>query len=126
MCGAHTTFFTLGLSTRALKTDSLDPDPQSGFNVAARALHTARRLRALYCLTRSHALSRSTAHSSDPDRDCVEGKWSLNSDPGSASDPDPRSRVESPIVELTQNKTICTNVCTHTQNFTAVYIALQY
>ena len=49
---------------------------RSGFNVVARELHTAR--------------------SSDPDRGCVEAKWSLNLDPRSASDTDPRSRVESP------------------------------
>ena len=36
-----------GLSTRTLKTDSLDPDPRSGFHVVACELHTARRLRAL-------------------------------------------------------------------------------
>ena len=34
----------MGLSTRALETDSLDPDPLSGFNVVARQFHTARRL----------------------------------------------------------------------------------
>ena len=59
-------------STRALKTDSLDTDPRSGFNVVARELHTARRLRELHCLTGSHALSRRTARSSDPDRGRVE------------------------------------------------------
>ena len=29
------------LSTRALKADSLDQDPRSGFNVVSRELHTA-------------------------------------------------------------------------------------
>ena len=41
----------VGLSTWTLKIQ---------FNVVARELHTARRLRALHCLTGSHALSRST------------------------------------------------------------------
>ena len=81
---------TMGLSTRALKTDSLDPDPRSGFNVYVRKLHTARRLRELHCLTGSHALSCSIAHSSDPDRGHVEAKWSLNPYPWSVSDSDPR------------------------------------
>ena len=58
-------------------------------------LHTARRLRALHCWTGSHALSRSTARSTDPDWGRVEAKWSLDQDPRSASDPEPRSRVES-------------------------------
>ena len=80
------------------KTDSLDPYPRSGFNVVARELHTARRLRPLHCLTGFLALSRSTAHSSDPDEGRVEAKWSLNPGPRSASDADPRSCVESPFV----------------------------
>ena len=66
--------------------------------MVARELHTTRRLRALHCLSESHAMSRSTARSSDPDRGRVEAKWSVNPDPGSALDADPRSRVESPIV----------------------------
>ena len=32
---------SVGLSTLALKTDSLDPYSRSGFNVVARELHTA-------------------------------------------------------------------------------------
>ena len=80
------------LSTQALKTDSVDPDPRSGFNVVAHELHTARRLRALHCLTGSHAARH------DPDQGHVEANWSLNPDPRSASDADPRSRVESPYV----------------------------
>ena len=44
--------------------------------------------------------SRSTVRSSDPDRGRVEAKWSLNPDPGSASNADPRSRVESPYVSV--------------------------
>ena len=90
--------FILGLSTWALKTDSLDPDSQSEFNVVTRELHTARRLRALHCVTGSRALSRSTARSTDPDQGHVEAKWSLNPDHQSVLDADPRSRVESPIV----------------------------
>ena len=54
------TYWSIGLSTRALKLDSLDTDPRSGFNVVSRELNTARRLRALYCWTRSQALFRST------------------------------------------------------------------
>ena len=68
----------MGLSTRALKPDSQDPDPRSAFNVVSRELHTAWRLRALHCLTGTYtllrALSRSTARSSDPDRGRVEAK----------------------------------------------------
>ena len=71
----------MGLSTQALKTDSQDPDPRSGFNVVTCELHAARRLRALHCLTGSHALSRSTACSLDSDQGRVEAKWSLNPDP---------------------------------------------
>ena len=64
----------MGLSvlTRALKTDSLDPDPRSGFNVVACVLHTAHRQRALHCLTGFYALPRSTARSSDPNLGRVE------------------------------------------------------
>ena len=89
--------YTMGLTTRVLKTDSLDADPRSRFNVVPREFHTARRLRALHCLTGSHALSRGTARSSDPDRGRVEAKWSSNPDPQSPLDADPKSRVESPI-----------------------------
>ena len=102
----------MGLSTRALKTDSLDPDAPSGFNVVARELHTACRLRALHSLTGSHALSRSTSRNSDPDRGRVEAKWSLNPNPRSASDADPRSRVESPSDSVTTNYKILKSVFT--------------
>ena len=44
----------------ALKSDLLDPYPQSEFNVVLRKLHTAQRLSALHCWTGSHALSQST------------------------------------------------------------------
>ena len=47
------------------------------------------------------ALLRSTARSLDPDQDHVEAKWSSEPDPWSASDPDPRSGVESPFVAVT-------------------------
>ena len=85
------------LSTWALKTDSLDPDPRSGFNVVSRELHTTHRLRAFNCLTGSHALSHSTACNSDPDRGRVEAKWSLNPDPRSALDADQSSVWRAPI-----------------------------
>ena len=92
----------MGLSTRALKPDSLDPDPRSAFNVVSRDLHMACRLHALHCLTGTHALlralSRSTASSLDPDRGRVEAKWSLNPNLRSTSDSDPKSRMESPNV----------------------------
>ena len=50
----------MGLSTRALKLDSLDLDPRSVFHVVSHELHMTRTLRALHCWTGSHALSRST------------------------------------------------------------------
>ena len=62
-----------GLSKWALKPDSLDPDPRSGFKVVLHELHTACTLRALHYWTGldlTHcpgALSHSTARSSDPD-----------------------------------------------------------
>ena len=69
---------TVGLSTRILNPNSLDPDPQSGFNVVSRELHTACRLRALTqdwnSRTVLRALSRSTTLSSDLDRGHVEAK----------------------------------------------------
>ena len=88
----HCTWYrlSLGLSTRALKTNSLVPDLRSRFNVVACELHTPHRLRALHCLTGSHALSHSTPRSSDLDRGRVEAKWSL--------DADPRSRVKSSTI----------------------------
>ena len=70
--------------------------PRSGFNVVLHKLHTACRLRALHCLTGSHALSRS----SNPDRGRMEANWFLNPDPWSASDADPRSRVENTIIVI--------------------------
>ena len=48
----------VGLSTRALKPDSLDPDPQYGFDLVSRELHTVHRLRALHCWTGFYALLR--------------------------------------------------------------------
>ena len=72
----------MGLSTRALKSDSLDLDPRSGFNVVLHELDTARRLHTTG-LDLTHcprALSRSTAGRLDPDRDHVEAKWSLDPD----------------------------------------------
>ena len=45
----------------------------------------------------THCHASSISRSSDPDRDHVEAKCSLDADWRSASDPDPRSRVESPI-----------------------------
>ena len=71
-----------------------------GAEVVARELDTARRLRALHCLTGSHALLRSTARSSDPDRGRVEVLviFVSGSESESGSDADPRSRVESPLV----------------------------
>ena len=50
----------MGLSTHALKPDSLDPNPLSRSNVVSRELHMARRLRPLHCWTRSYTLYRST------------------------------------------------------------------
>ena len=47
--------FTVGLSTRALKPDSLDPDPRFGYNVISRHADYA-----MHCWTGSHALFRST------------------------------------------------------------------
>ena len=91
----------MGLSTRVLKPDSQDPDSRFRFNVVSWELHTACRLRTSHFWTGIHALlcalSRSTARSSDSDWGRVEAKWSLNSDPQSASDLDPMSRVESPM-----------------------------
>ena len=78
------------------ETDSLDPDS------TARELHTTHSLRALHCLTGFHALSHSTACSSDLDLGRVEAKWSLNPDPQSPSAVDPRSHVESPYVDFQQ------------------------
>ena len=45
-----------------------------------------------------HFYAEQHAASSDLNGGHVEAKWSLDPDPQSASDPDPRSRVESPIV----------------------------
>ena len=82
-------------STRALKPGSLDADPWCGFNVVSRELHRACRLCACMPIA---LLDRSTvARISDPDRGHVEAKWSLNTDPQSTSDPDPRFCVESPV-----------------------------
>ena len=66
--------------------------------MVSRELRTARRLHALHCVIGSYTLSRSTARSLDSDQGRAEAKWSLNPDPKSASDADPRSRVESPNI----------------------------
>ena len=47
----------MGLSMRALKPDSLDPNPKSRFNVVSRELHTPQTLPALHYWTGSHTLS---------------------------------------------------------------------
>ena len=82
----------LGLSTRALKPDSLDLDPRSRFNAVLCELHTDADY--AHCTARldlTHCHARSTACSSGPDGGHVEAQWSLD------ADPDQRSRVESPI-----------------------------
>ena len=88
-----------GALNTSMKPDSLDPDPWSGSNVISRELHelhlelhTARRLRAFHCWTGFHAqlhVQHSTQFGSGsrPCRGKVVLGW---------SDPDPRSRVESP------------------------------
>ena len=53
----------------------------SGFNVILREPHMVSSLQALHCWTGPHALSRSTAPSSDPDQGRVQAKWSLDLDP---------------------------------------------
>ena len=70
----------MGLSTWALKLDSLDPDPQSKFNVVSWKLHTYGTQTACIALLAwiSHTVRRSIA--------C-------------RSDPDPRSRMESPSIK---------------------------
>ena len=80
------------LSTRAMQMDSLDPDSMWS------RMSSTRHADYVHCTAWPRALARSTARSSDPDRGRMETKWSLNSDPRSASDTDPRSRVESPYV----------------------------
>ena len=52
-------FAECGLSTRALKPDSLNLYLRSRFNVVSRELHTVRRLRALHSWTGFHATFRS-------------------------------------------------------------------
>ena len=81
----------MGLSSR----ETVFTGSGSGFNVVSCELHTTRRILAFYCWTGSHALSRSTARSSDLYRGRVVAKWFLDSDSRSASDPDPSSCVES-------------------------------
>ena len=46
----------------------------------------------------THCDARSTARSPDLDRGRVEAKWSLDADPRSTSNPDPKSLVESPFI----------------------------
>ena len=85
-------------STRALKPDSLDSDPRSGFNVVSRELHTALRLLALHCRTHfTHAARNIPEHChaaqhpghsmqlGSVSRPCGGLKWSLNPDPRRAS-----------------------------------------
>ena len=48
----------MGLSTWALKPDSLDTYPRPGFNVISPKLHTAHRLRTLHCWAGSYSLFR--------------------------------------------------------------------
>ena len=93
----------LGLSLRVLKSDSLDPDPairiQSRLSRDADYAHCTAGLDQLKQCSRalSHTQwSHSTARSSDPDRDRVQVKWSLDPDPRSTSDPVPRFCVEGP------------------------------
>ena len=84
---------SVGLSTRTLKPDSLDPDSMWSRFCSTRHAdfsHCTALLNLTHC---PWALSRSTARSSDLDRGCEEA--SLDPDHRSASDPDPRSRVES-------------------------------
>ena len=76
----------------------------SGFTVVSRELHTAHRICALHCWTGSYALSWSTVtqHSTQPgsgSRPCG-GKWFIDLKPRSTSDPDPKSDVESPIMNV--------------------------
>ena len=72
--------------------------------MVSRELRTARTVDYAHCtagLDLTHypeALSRSTARGSDSERGRVDEKWSLDLIPRSASDPNPRSRVESPCV----------------------------
>ena len=65
---------SMGLSTRALKMDSLDIDPRSEFNVAR--LSSTRHADYAHCT--AHALSQSTPRAARPDWGCMEAKWSLN------------------------------------------------
>ena len=89
----------MGLSTQALKPNSLGPDPRSGFNVVSGGLHTACTQLGLHRWTGFHALLRAAAACSlDLDRGRVEAKGSWDPDPRFASDLTPRSRVESPNV----------------------------
>ena len=89
---------TYGLCTWALRANSLDPDPWSGFKVisCARNADYAHETAGLVLTHCPGALSRNPACSSNPDWGCVGAK--LNPDAWSASDKDPRSRVESPIM----------------------------
>ena len=68
---------------------------QCGLTWAPNATKTAR-IALLDWIPRT--VRRSIACSSDPDQGRVEVKWSLDRDPRSGSDPDPRSNVESPSI----------------------------
>ena len=66
----------MGLSTRALEPDSLDPDPQCGYNVVSSKRHED----CANCTTDWISVRRSIARSSDPDRGRVawckgKGLW---------------------------------------------------
>ena len=108
----------MGLSTQALKPDSLEPDrnPNSMWS----CLSSTRHVDYAHCITGlNHCreiLSLSTAGSSDPDHGRVEAEWSLDLDldPRSASDQDSRSCVESPnevrtTFTIKQNRTLYLN-----------------
>ena len=98
---------TLGLSTRALKTDSLDPNPRSGFNVVARELrHSTQTTRIALLDWISRTVTQHSTQLGSGSRPCGD-KVSLNPDLRSASDADPRFRVESPINRIFKSSYPC-------------------
>ena len=86
----------MGLSTRALKLDSPDPDSK----VVTCGFHRLHRVLAPHCWTGNQALLRTAAGQGAAriwiEATCVATKWSLDPDLRSALDPDLRSCVESP------------------------------